>query len=77
MMARSPRCGGRFGEREHLVGHAVRGQHLCLVCHAELGEHLDRLAHRGPVAARPHHDGHHCVAHRASLPDDDPQRRGP
>ena len=57
----------RFGEGEHLVGHAVRRQHLRLVRHAELGEHLDRSAHGRPIAGRPHHDRDEGSAHPDSL----------
>ena len=50
-------AGGRFGEGEHLVGHAVGADHLRLVGDAEVLEHLHRLVHRRPIARRAHHDG--------------------
>ena len=68
MIARSPRSSRRFGEAEHLVGHAMRRQHPHFVGKPEVLQHLDGLAHRRPVAGRPHH---HCdqraLVHRLSM----------
>ena len=51
--------GCRFGEGEHLVGHAVGADNpRALVGDAKPFEDLDRLAHRRPVARRPDHHRH-------------------
>ena len=54
--------GCRFGEGEHLVGHAMGADDPRLVGDAEALEDLDGLVHRRPVARRAHHDGDERLA---------------
>ena len=48
---------GALGEREHVVRHAMRRQHLRIVADAELIEHLGSVLERLPVAGGAHDDG--------------------
>ena len=56
MIARRPRARALLGVGEHLVGHAVRRNHLRFVGNAELLQHGHRVLHHVPVGRGTHHD---------------------